>query len=622
MRLRRYWAGCSLLAAALAGSNAAGQTCGPWSRIGAEPPFGGASLNAVAWGDGQFVAVGDEGLIATSPDGVVWTRQENVEAADLLGIAWNGARYVAVGGWGVILVSDDAASWRRVAVACDQQLTAVTWSGARFIAVGDGVIIIGSTDGEAWDTVSPAGGVDALRSVACGGGLCVAGGGYTDSAHFWGVMFSSADGLTWQGIELNLHARDLVWAGDRFVAAGFIGDGLDVAAVGSSQDGLEWIVQESGIVGVEYSSVAKSSYEIIAFGAFNRLLVSADGLTWSERVGALGGWVNDATWANGRWVAVGWQGQTAVSEDGERWDSAAPGLFDSFGGTPAASNGSVLVAAARDATSGHPVVYLSVDGVAWQRNAVTAVGPTRAVETFGGGFLGLNGDGVATSPDGIAWTARPLPAPSPELEGLACNAARCVAVGKEIVTSEDGVTWSRSALPAGSLAAHDVVWTGSRFVAVGHLAGAAAALVLESADGLVWETRTQAGIEPPTALAAHGGRLVAIGGGQGRVFTATEGQPWTELVLASNDDLRALSWTGSFFAALGRKPDNVHPALWVSWDGTTWSEVAVPAGDDLRAIFGVGPRLYLLGERGTILSTSCGGYAIGRAPRRRLPSRP
>lgn len=43
-----------------------------WAMV-ASPPSG--SYNAVCWANGLFVAVGDAGAIATSPDGVNWTKQ-------------------------------------------------------------------------------------------------------------------------------------------------------------------------------------------------------------------------------------------------------------------------------------------------------------------------------------------------------------------------------------------------------------------------------------------------------------------------------------------------------------------------------------------------------------------
>jgi len=213
--------------------------------------------------------------------------------------------------------------------------------------------------------------------------------------------------------------------------------------------------------------------------------------------------------------------------------------------------------------------------------------------------------------------AHPLAPPSPVLEGLACSPVRCVAVGKEIVTSDDGEAWDRSPLPGGALAAHDVVWTGERFVVIGHMPGGSTAFFLDSPDGLDWQIRTQEGIEPPTTLAAHGERLVALRGGQGCVLTAPAGQPWATVVLPSYEDLLEVVWSGSFFAAKGTKADNTSPALWVSAGGTRWSEVPVPSAHVLGGTFGDGSRLHFF-RRGEIVSTTCSGLGVGRATRRRL----
>jgi hypothetical protein len=325
--------------------------------------------------------------------------------------------------------------------------------------------------------------------------------------------------------------------------------------------------------------------------------------------------VNDAVWADGRWVVVGQQGETAVSDDGVSWSVAVPALFDSFDWRPAATNGSAIVAAAGT------TLYRSVDGIAWQRDASSSAPPVSLLQAFKGGFVGRTPDGFASSPDGVAWTRHLLAPPDPpiyeEITGMACSPARCVAVGSEVLTSDDAVEWSRSALPAGRQL-FDIAWTGSRFVAIGLPESGSDAMVLESTDGLVWTGRTQLGLAAPSMLAANGTRVVAIGGKQGHIYTATGWLVFADLVLPSNDDLRTLVWTGTYFAALGRKPDMDHPALWVSGDGTTWREVAVPAVYGLRGIFGVGPRLSLFGDRGTILTTSCTDYAMGRAPRRQL----
>jgi len=69
-----------------------------------------ADLFAVTWGGGQYVAVGENGKIATSPDGITWTNRFSGTSASLIGVAWNGSLYVAAGG-STIISSSDGVNW-------------------------------------------------------------------------------------------------------------------------------------------------------------------------------------------------------------------------------------------------------------------------------------------------------------------------------------------------------------------------------------------------------------------------------------------------------------------------------------------------------------------------------
>ena len=63
-------------------------------------------INDIAWGSDRFVAVGSDGTIVYSSDGITWnTATSNATSNDLRGIAWNGTRFVAVGLNGTIVVS-------------------------------------------------------------------------------------------------------------------------------------------------------------------------------------------------------------------------------------------------------------------------------------------------------------------------------------------------------------------------------------------------------------------------------------------------------------------------------------------------------------------------------------
>jgi hypothetical protein len=606
------------------GTPAGAQTCGPWSRLGAEPPFGGASLNAVTYGDGIFVAVGDDGLIASSTDGVVWTRRESGDDEDLRGVTWNGARYIAVGLGGPILASDDATIWRPVGAPFDLPLVGVTWSGSRFIAVGDGATILSSGDGEVWEAAATGGGEWVLHAVACGGGVCVTGGSYLWSTHYEGTMLRSTDGLTWQPVaaesEFPLQAFDLMWTGERFVA---VGSSVDMPMVGWSDIGESWEFGPTVTGGSpNYSAVATDGLEILVFGDAGTLLSSPDGAAWSERSTSLGWWVRDAAWGGGRWVAVGWRGQTATSEDGVAWTLAVPALLDSFTWRGAATKGPAVVAAGADQTTGAAFVYCSVNGDTWQREALTLGSTLWLLTSFRDGFLGVTTAGFATSAEGTTWTSVPVPG-FLGASGVVCSPSRCVAVGSTIMTSEDAVTWSTTTLPQG-YQPRDIAWDGKQFVVVGRWGvKETGALFMRSDDGGHWEASEQPGYPVmPTAIAAGGGTLAVIGGQRGHVFTGTNGFTWQDHYLAVDAEMRDVVWTGSYFAVLGRKSDGIASVVWVSRDGSTWSEIAVPGNHDLREITGSGPRLHLFGDQGTILSTSCSDSVGTRAPRRRLGTSP
>ncbi|MBD3852390.1 MAG: hypothetical protein IFK93_13875 [Acidobacteria bacterium] len=84
-----------------------------------------ADLYAVTWGGGQYVAVGENGKIATSPDGVTWTNRFSGTSDHLRGVAWNGSLYVAAGG-NSIISSSDGVTWTLRSDADDGELKSLS----------------------------------------------------------------------------------------------------------------------------------------------------------------------------------------------------------------------------------------------------------------------------------------------------------------------------------------------------------------------------------------------------------------------------------------------------------------------------------------------------------------
>jgi len=109
-------------------------------------------LSAVTYGNGLFVAVGGDGTILTSPDGVAWTRQNSDTTSWLSAVTYGNGLFVAVGGDGTILTSPDGVAWTRQNSDTTSWLSAVTYGNGLFVAVG---VAVGGVPSSPLRTESP-----------------------------------------------------------------------------------------------------------------------------------------------------------------------------------------------------------------------------------------------------------------------------------------------------------------------------------------------------------------------------------------------------------------------------------------------------------------------------------
>jgi hypothetical protein len=120
--------------------------------------WGRPDLQGVTHGRDKFVAVGN-GVILTSADGAEWTLRER-PAAPLSSVAYGDGEFVAVGGNGTILTSTDGLTWQSQISGTNADLVAVAHGAGQFVAAGrrvwygyDGPILT-SAGGVVW-TVQP-----------------------------------------------------------------------------------------------------------------------------------------------------------------------------------------------------------------------------------------------------------------------------------------------------------------------------------------------------------------------------------------------------------------------------------------------------------------------------------
>lgn len=211
---------------------------------GGSPPAGDG-LNAITYAAGLFVAVGYNGHIQTSPDGITWTKRTAAAADDLLCITHNGTAFVAGGinaanTRGCVQVSTDGITWTQhllpATVLSVQGIAADADSGqlmaaANLVAATNTTVLYVSSDGATW-TLEATLADYPVYSIACmGDGLFVMCGESANAAGFGSAAFLAAGvvGGVWSVVPAP-HGETL-WAlgrgGDKIVvvgSGGFIAD--------------------------------------------------------------------------------------------------------------------------------------------------------------------------------------------------------------------------------------------------------------------------------------------------------------------------------------------------------------------------------------------------------------
>lgn len=112
-------------------------------------------LYSIIWTGTQFVTVGwnssSGSAIYTSPNGTTWTRQAlGISSAMLRSVIFGGEQYVAVGANGTVVTSPDAITWTLRNSGVTAELKSVAWSGRHYLAVGAGGTILSSPNGIDW----------------------------------------------------------------------------------------------------------------------------------------------------------------------------------------------------------------------------------------------------------------------------------------------------------------------------------------------------------------------------------------------------------------------------------------------------------------------------------------
>jgi hypothetical protein len=300
------------------------------------------AFHGIAYGNGQFVAVGAAGTIVKTPDGVNWTLRQAPTSSALSAITYEDGQFVAVGDSGTIVTSNDGSNWVLRASGTKLPLVAITWGNGLFVAVGGGYddkngkwqsIIASSSDGVNWNQRQPtsADGSVGLLSVTFGSEQFVAVGNLASPTGAYANRSSilrSSDGVNWVEVPvINNYGpvASITYGNGHFVAA-VRPDGHN-SVVLTSADSLDW--------SASFPEVANLSGLCYGNGQFvgtvdGDLANSADGLDWVYHPSGLP-WddrfnaeLQSIAYGHGQFVAVGDKGTIVTSEDGGSWTRREP----------------------------------------------------------------------------------------------------------------------------------------------------------------------------------------------------------------------------------------------------------------------------------------------------------
>jgi hypothetical protein len=146
-------------------------------------------LRRAAWGNGRYVAVGDRGRRAASPDGKEWKDAPETRAIDtLVDVVYGNGIFVGVGLHGLRMMSKDGLAWTARQVGEEgEHLNSIVFARNKFVAVGVGATYT-SSDGEEWERVVNE---HAPQIVAEHDGIFI-------GAAWKGRLSVSTDGVAWK----------------------------------------------------------------------------------------------------------------------------------------------------------------------------------------------------------------------------------------------------------------------------------------------------------------------------------------------------------------------------------------------------------------------------------------
>lgn len=516
----------------------------PFFEDQAVPTFGSTDAYDITYGNSKYVAIGEGGRYATSPDAVTWTLQAGSISATLVSFANN--LFYAGGIGGKLYSSSDGITWtQRLSVSGDK-FGRVVYNGSNgYFVSGTKGDVYSSTNGTSW-------GVDYTSNPTAETGAYVSDVVWnsTDSRLKYIVKESSFPykvlSLVWSGSDLTLDTSadtniDLLSSGD--YPCNLLKFGSLFVSTGRTASGNHKVITSSNLTTWTQATTALqwsgsvSDVRIAQNGSTRMVLVKDSTLqtstspasTWTSQTSSFGSTdIRGITFGSAAWAAVGasnkvasgnstattWTQQTSpfvatslvannvIANDGvSTWlVGGVTGLAAySVGGASWLSSTTGLSNNIKDVAYGEGVWVIatttevpkySTNLTSWTNVTGLPSATYDYIRYCNGTFVAYRAStGFYYSPDGITWTQSTtvFTLGNTTADAVACGNNMFVAAnGTTIHTSPDGDIWNSITHGTG-VSFISVYWNGSNFIAC---PSAASTTLYHSLDGITWSLVT------------------------------------------------------------------------------------------------------------------------------------
>lgn len=387
----------------------------------------------VAYANGTFAAVTNQGNLLTSTNGLTWSSQSIDSGVWLVSIAYGNGMWVVVGDKGTIMISSDLHTWATVRSGTTNKLNGVSYSsqglydGTSFVAVGDGGTILTSPDAQNW-TIQTSGvtgflhGITYIQNVYLGP-LAQNHNAFVISGQY-GVLLASAES----------------------------GSGFYPINSGTSQN-LEAVFSESLLPLQMPITVAVGANGTIVYGS--NLLPDANPFFNDTTSSITTATFRGLTYGNGFFVAAGEQGTIMTSPDGKVWTQRFSGDSPTTVSTAALLCATYSEQLQRFVVTGTGGTILMSNSVPTVFGNVSTRGYVSSTQIFIGGFVieGTAPRTVLIRADGPALTTFSVPSPLPDpVLTVYDNNGKVVATNTGWTTNTNPASISMAALEVGAFA--------------------------------------------------------------------------------------------------------------------------------------------------------------------------